>query len=302
MLHRPVLAVDLGKSRCRVAMSGPNGQTVSEGIGSPGLAAAGGVEAALAAILPLTSDTAAYGAVSVGAAGAWAAPAAASELAQRLHSRLDVPVAVTSDVVSAHAGALDGGEGVLLIAGTGAAALGIDGDGIRLIDGWGPEVGDLGSGSWFGRAAVRAALRASAGLVGPTALSAGVEAMIGPIDGIQAWLSRDEPLARRLAALAPVVLNVAADGDAVAGQIAGEGARLLVDSAVAASARSTRVALHGGLTQHDWFRGVLADSLRTAGREPVDAVGDALDGARLIAERAGAGDPLPHERFVRRAG
>lgn len=297
-----VLAVDLGKSRCRVVVSGPERRAAVEGIGSPGLAAAGGIDAALAAILPLTSDIAGYEAVSVGAAGAWAAPAAASELAQRLHALLGVPVAVTSDVVSAHVGALDGGEGVLLIAGTGAAALGVDADGIRLVDGWGPEVGDLGSGSWFGREALRAVLRASAGLVAPTVLSARVAAAIGPIDALQQWLAQDSPLARRLATLAPLVLDAAADGDPVARAVADEGARLLVDSAVAAAAHTTAVALHGGLTQHPWFRELLGGALRDAGREPLDAAGDALDGALLIARRADPGAPLPHERYVHRAG
>lgn len=301
MPDRSVLAVDLGKSRCRVVVSGPERLT-AEGVGSPGLAAAGGLDAALAAILALTSDLTGYEAASVGAAGAWAAPAAASELAQRLHARLDVPVAVTSDVVSAHVGALGGGEGVLLIAGTGAAALGVDADGIRLVDGWGPEVGDLGSGSWFGREALRAALRASVGLVAPTVLSERVAAAIGSLDEVQQWLAQDSPLARRLATLAPVVLDAAADGDPVARDIAVEGSRLLVDSAVAAAGPTTRVAPHGGLTQHRWFRELLDGALRAAGREPVDAAGDALDGAVLIAERTGVDAPLPHERYVHRAG
>lgn len=302
MPDRSVLAVDLGKSRCRVVVSGPERRAAVEGVGSPGLAAAGGIDAALAAILPLTSDITGYEAVSVGAAGAWAAPAAASELAQRLHARLDVPVAVTSDVVSAHVGALGGGVGVLLIAGTGAAALGVDADGIRLVDGWGPEVGDLGSGSWFGREALRAALRASVGLVAPTVLSERVAAAIGSLDEVQQWLAQDSPLARRLATLAPLVLDAAADGDPVAHDIALDGSRLLVDSAVAAAGHSARVALHGGLTLHPWFRDLLGGALREAGREPLDAAGDALDGALLIAERTGAGSPLPHERYVHRAG
>ncbi|MFB4348936.1 N-acetylglucosamine kinase [Microbacterium sp. CR_7] len=297
-----VLAVDLGKSRCRVVLAGLERRVTVEGVGAPGLAAAGGLDAAVAAILPLTSDITGYEAVSVGAAGAWAAPTAASELAQRLHARLDVPVAVTSDVVSAHVGALGGGVGVLLIAGTGAAALGVDADGIRLVDGWGPEVGDFGSGSWFGREALRAALRASVGLIAPTVLSDRVAAAIGSLDETQRWLAQDSPLARRLATLAPLVLDAAADGDLVARDIAVEGARLLVDSAVAAAAHTTRVALHGGLTQHRWFRERLDGTLRAAGREPVDAAGDALDGAVLIAERTGLDAPLPHERYVHRAG
>ena len=303
---RAHVAVDLGKSRCRAVISGPWGandlrpqrRPVYDGIGAPGLAAADGVAAALAAILPLRerldepiSD------VSVGAAGAWAAPEAASELAHGLARAMQVPVSVTSDVVSAHAGALGGGAGVLLIAGTGAAALGIDGEVATLVDGWGPELGDFGSGSWFGREALRAVLRASVGLAPTTVLTDAVGAAIGGPAAIPAWLATDGPLPRRLAALAPLVLDAAESGDPVSVEIVAEGVRLLVASAVAASAGSRDVALHGGLTAHVWFRSALDRALGAAGRAVAASAGDAIDGALLLAERT----DLPHERFVHRA-
>lgn len=295
---RRVIAVDLGKSQCRVVLADATRRPVFLGVGAPGLAAAGGVDAALAAILPFAADAPGpYTAVSVGAAGAWAAPDAASALAARLRDALAAPVAVTSDVVSAHAGALGGGAGVLLIAGTGAAALGVDDDGIRLVDGWGPELGDFGSGSWFGREALRAVLRASAGLGPRTSLTDLVSGQLGPAGDVQRWLARDGPLARRLASLAPLVLDAAADADPVAAEIAREGVRLLLASAAAASTRTNDVALHGGLTQHPWFRAQLETALRSACRVPVEPGGDALDGALLLAERT----DLPHERFVHRA-
>jgi N-acetylglucosamine kinase-like BadF-type ATPase len=296
--HR-VVAIDLGKSRCRVVVDG----TRLDGIGAPGLAATGGVAAALAAIHPLLDridgDIALLG---VGAAGAWAAPSAAQELAAALAASSGARVAVASDVVTAHAGALDGDEGVLLIAGTGAAALGIDAEGARLVDGWGPELGDFGSGSWLGREALRVVLRHSVGLAPDTVLTATIAARIGNASRIPAWLAQPEPLARRLATLAPLVLDAAADGDRIAGEIAGEAVRLLTASAVAASSRTLDVALHGGLTDHDWFRSALVAALQatssdSAPRRHVPAAGDALDGASLLARRT----DLPHERFVHRA-
>lgn len=295
---RRVVAVDLGKSQCRVVVADPDRHPAFRGVGAPGLAAAGGVDAALAAILPFALEVPGpYASVSVGAAGAWAAPDAAAALAARLRNALDAPVVVTSDVVSAHAGALDGGEGVLLIAGTGAAALGVDADGVRLVDGWGPELGDFGSGSWFGREALRAVLRASVGIGPRTALADLVRGPVGSVDDVQRWLALDGSLARRLASLAPLVLDAAADADPTAVGIAGDAVRLLVASATAASTRSHAVALHGGLTDHPWFRARLVDALRAAGRTPVVPAGDALDGALLLAYRA----DLPHERFVHRA-
>lgn len=294
----PLFAVDLGKTRCRLERVVDGRPLRSEGIGAPGLAAAGGVDAAEAAITTLTTTVdGPFGGAGVGAAGAWAAPEAASALAARLAARWKAPVVVASDVVTAHAGALGGRDGVLLIAGTGAAALGIDADGARLVDGWGPELGDFGSGSWLGREALRAVLRSSAGLGPDTVLSDGVGGITGAASEIPAWIAAEEPLARRLAALAPVVLDAAAGGDRVAGEIAGEAVRLLTASAVAASSRTLDVAVHGGLTGHSWFLDALTAALAAAGRTVVPAEGDALDGALLLARR---GD-LPHERFAHRA-
>ncbi|MGJ0390557.1 N-acetylglucosamine kinase [Microbacterium sp. CGR1] len=304
-----VVAVDLGKSRCRVVVSEPDAVTgrrstrrsLRDGVGAPGLAAAGGVSAALDSILPLTAHLdVPISSISVGAAGAWTSPTAASELARRLADTMGVPAAVTSDVVSAHAGALDGDAGVLLVAGTGAAALGIDGvEGGRatLVDGWGPELGDFGSGSWFGRETLRAVLRASVGLGPSTALTDAVAMPIGAPSAFQAWLAQEGSLPRRLATLAPLVLDAAESGDSIAAEIAAEGIRLLTASAVAASSRSDRVALHGGLTEHVWFRAGIEEALRAADRTVVVPAGDALDGALLLADRT----DLPHERFVHRA-
>ncbi|MFK0240828.1 N-acetylglucosamine kinase [Microbacterium sp. NPDC090281] len=302
MSARMTASVDLGKSRCRVVITGEGTRVERAGVGTPGLAAADGVTAALDAIVPLLSHTdidspTDIDLIGVGAAGAWMAPVAAQELASRLASATDAGVAVASDVVTAHAGALDGGEGVLLIAGTGAVALGIDADGARLIDGWGPELGDFGSGSWLGRETLRAVLRADDGLAPKTALAQAIAAPIGAASDIQAWLARSGPLPRRLATLAPLVLDAAEAGDAVAREIVAEGIRLLTATATAASVRTADIVVHGGLADHAWFRESLTLSLQTAGRRVVPASGDALDGALLLAHR----NDLPHERFVHRA-
>ena len=296
MSAKTTASVDLGKSRCRVVIAGDGERVARAGVGAPGLAAAGGVESALEAILPLLESDR-LDLIGVGAAGAWLAPHAAQELSSRLAAASGAAVAVASDVVTAHAGALDGAGGVLLIAGTGAAALGVDADGARLVDGWGPELGDFGSGSWLGREALRAVLRADDALGARTALTAAIVQPVGAPSDIQAWLAQREPLPRRLATLAPLVLDAAADGDAVAGEIVAEGIRLLTATAVAASTRTADVVIHGGLTDHAWFRASLTSSLQTAGRTIVPASGDALDGALLLARRT----DLPHERFVHRA-
>ncbi len=278
-------------------MISADGRTVRTDAGTPGLAASDGPAAALGAILPLLAKWERAGSIGVGAAGAWAAPDAATALARTLADATGAHVAVTSDVVSAHVGALQGAPGTLLIAGTGAAALGVDADGVRLVDGWGPDLGDLGSGSWIGREGVRATLRARDALGPSTMLSDALRAHIAPAADPITWLASDIPTARQLATVAPLVLDAAAAGDAVALQIAADAVRLLAASAVAASDRALDVAVHGGLTDHLWFRAELERALTDAGRTIVPAVGDALDGAALLARR----DDMPHERYVHRA-
>lgn len=290
------VAVDLGKTRCRVIVDRGE-RIVRSGLGSPGLATPGGVEDATAAILPLLDLDPGPDLLGVGAAGAWAAPEAARALAHALASSTKARTVVASDVVTAHAGALGGAPGVLLIAGTGAAALGADADGIRLVDGWGPDIGDFGSGSWLGREAARAVQRAAVGLGPATSLTDAVAASILPAGDVISWIGEGGSIARRLGTLAPPVLDAAAAGDRVAGDIAAEAVRLLTASAVAASTRTRDVVLHGGLTDHAWFRTELTSSLHAAGRIIAPASGDALDGALLLARRT----DLPHERFVHRA-
>ncbi|MFJ4046021.1 N-acetylglucosamine kinase [Microbacterium sp. NPDC089987] len=292
-----IAAIDLGKTRCRLLVSDESGHVTRAGDGTPGLAAPDGVEAAAESILALLDPGPMPHSLGVGAAGAWTAPAAARELAETLAAATGAAVAVASDVVTAHIGALDGAPGVLLIAGTGAVALGVDSDGIRLVDGWGPDIGDFGSGSWLGREAIRAVQRAAVGLGPSTALEDAVAAHIAPASDPLSWTLAQHPLPRALATLAPLVLYCAEQGDAVALEIAFEAVRLLTASAVAASASAREVALHGGLTEHPWFRERLTDALSSADRRVAPAVGDALTGAQLLMTRR----DLPHERFVHRA-
>ncbi|MGW5699141.1 ATPase, partial [Streptomyces asiaticus] len=133
------IAVDLGKTGCRAVVrvdgAGP-ARTVHEVPGAPGLAAENGVATARAAVraavLPLLEREPSLrpATVCVGAAGAAAAPEAARALAVRLLEDLPVPeVAVTSDAVTAHAGALGGRVGAGGEAGARCHAAQIRGDG-----------------------------------------------------------------------------------------------------------------------------------------------------------------------------
>ena len=68
---------------------------------------------------------------------------------------------VSGDVEIALDAAFPGGPGVLIIAGTGSNFLGRTSTGALInVGGWGPALGDEGSGYWIGTAGIRAALRA----------------------------------------------------------------------------------------------------------------------------------------------
>ena len=239
-----------------------------EGAGAPGLAAPGGVRAAEAAILALASQlTSQFGSAKeliVGAAGALTAPEAARALAEALLTALRAErVAVTSDAVTAHAGALDGKPGVVLIAGTGVVALAISADGVlRTADGWGPWLGDEGGGAWIGTAGLRAALRALDGRGPSTALIDAAGARFGPPKTWPPQLTD----AAAFASFAPDVL--AAEDDAVALAIVSAAAESL--AATARAAGDGPVALVGGLAGFKALRERI---------DFVDPVGDALDGA-----------------------
>lgn len=70
-------------------------------------------------------------------------------------------IAIVGDMLIAHEAAFFGSSGVIVIAGTGSIAFGVNDDGENArAGGRGPIVSDEGSGTWIGRKAVSALLRA----------------------------------------------------------------------------------------------------------------------------------------------
>jgi glucosamine kinase len=287
-----VLAIDLGKTGCRAALwrdvqSEPDWS--GSGAGAPGLAAVGGLEAAESTIAsvckPILEDV--QLSCCVGAAGAGAAPEAAAALLASL-LRSSQRAAVCSDAVIAHAGALAGEPGVLLLAGTGAVALAIDGSGMAQVDGWGPLLDDAGGGGWIGAAGLRAVLRSMDGRGAPTALTEAAAELFGPVTDFARLVGGQDNPARLLASFAPPVARAAEFGDPIAGRIIAAAAAELAASALAAAGRLavSAVALAGGL----WNLGPsltepVAQALEDRGLRVSAAIGDPLAGARLLATR-----------------
>jgi N-acetylglucosamine kinase-like BadF-type ATPase len=134
-------------------------------------------------------------------------------------------VEVCGDEEIALDAAFKGGVGILVIAGTGSNAIGRGVSG-RLVGagGWGPVLGDEGSGFWIGLEAIRAGLKArdrtgvSSRLLGEIQREWGS----GSLGELVAMANRRGGLegeAPDFAELAPVVARCAEDGDALAGSV-----------------------------------------------------------------------------------
>jgi len=311
-----VLAVDVGRTGCRAALwngDAPGPESIATGDGSLGLGAANGPDVAettiLAVVEPLLT---AHGvdcidAVGVGTPGAISAQAFARRLAEQLARSLPARmVAVTSDAITSHAGALGGKPGVVLAAGTGAVAVAIDAGGqFRRVDGWGPWIGDEGSGAWLGRCGLQAAARAGDGRGPPTTLTEAAIRQFGSIGELAARLGSDPNPARSMAAFAPAVAEAARDGDSVAAQLIEAAASALARSMIAAAGaldttNAVRGVVIGGLVN---LGPVLLDPLRAileqsdVNLELQSAEGTSIDGARHLA----LVDDSIHEPWVVRA-
>lgn len=88
-------------------------------------------------------------------------------------------VKVYDDIDIAHAGALGGGEGGVIIVGTGSAAMSIVGGKRYQAGGWGFQIGDQMSGAILGRELARYSVEAEDGLVEASPLTRAVTAHLG---------------------------------------------------------------------------------------------------------------------------
>jgi len=126
---------------------------------------------------------------------------------------------INGDMVIAHAGALGLNAGVIALAGTGSAILGVRANGERVkVGGWGPVYGDEGSAYRIGQMALRAAARAYDGRGPETALTEGLLLTLGLSD-FRETVSRvyvEAMKLREIAALSEVAYEVADGGDEVA--------------------------------------------------------------------------------------
>lgn len=229
-----VMGIDGGGTHLRVAIFTPDLKAVAESRADTVNPAVIGLETARAMIqgaMRQALESAGLRPEQIIAVGIGIAGAAPCHSASAIPWLRDVVKAVlpgalvapSADYEIALVGALGERLGVLVLAGTGSLAYGVNEAGESALAGaWGYLLDDAGSGYWLGRQALKAVARAADGRGPGTALSDAVLSTLQLPDAyaLVPWLyDRETRRTREVAALAPLVLSQAEAGDPVAAEI-----------------------------------------------------------------------------------
>ncbi|HSH45226.1 MAG TPA: BadF/BadG/BcrA/BcrD ATPase family protein [Longimicrobiales bacterium] len=255
-----MIGLDGGGTRSTIAVADSSGEEVLRRVGPPGRIDPRDPDGSARRLIRLIHDTLAEAgrtvpadALCVGLAGAGTVSAREEMHGALRRAGVARAVEVLTDGEVALHGALGGGAGILLIAGTGSVAYGRSEDGrIARCGGWGEIAGDEGSGYAIALAGIRAALKAADGRGPGTGLLRDLLATVGlsEASAIPPWLGRAGK--GEVAALGPRVISQAEAGDEVAGAILDRAARDLADHVAALVRRlgpwstTVTVVFHGG--------------------------------------------------------
>jgi glucosamine kinase len=278
------LGIDGGGSRCRARIRRADGTLLGEAVGGPSNIYQD-FRGALNTIIATAREAAARAEVTPGAlhAGLGLAGIITSVGKEKIEgAKLPfASVSVDNDAYAACIGAFSGGDGGIVIAGTGSIGLALVGGERHMVGGWGFQLGDHGSGAWVGHHAVRRAALALDGLLQPTEL---IDEVLARTGNTRLALSRwsEEARPKDYAQFAPVVFGCAARGDVQGMMIVIEGAAAISNLGRALLARGAKaVCLLGGLSKV--YPPYLDADVRRAMAEPQ---ADAVDGAIMMARRA----------------
>jgi glucosamine kinase len=280
------LGIDGGGTRCRVRIEDERGRRLGEASAGPATTRIG-VEKAWQAIMEATEAATAqagltredlslmHAGIGLAGLGRRGAEAALNKIPHRFASAIFI-----SDGMAACLGAHSGADGAIVVAGTGSVGFGLIGGREIRLAGYGFPVSDEGSGADIGLQVVRLALRAADRRTEMTPLLAEV---LGAFDHdpYQAVAWSEEARATDYAALAPIVMRHAHQGDPIGRRIVERAADAIGDLLDLFLARGIdRLSLVGGLA--DAITPWLTPDLRARLKHP-DA--DAAAGALLVARR-----------------
>jgi N-acetylmuramic acid 6-phosphate etherase len=243
---RQVIGIDAGGTSTVGLLADEHGRILRDArAGGANLVVHGelGVEKVLYQVIEALDSAAPVAAACLGIAGA--DRPGQQELLQGVLRRLGLRrgVRVVNDAVVALVAGAPDGIGIVVVAGTGAIAYGVDPTGkTARSGGWGHLLGDEGSAFWLGHAAVRQGIRAADGRGPATILYDRICEAIGvgvPSDpgALVEWFY-DQNLSRnRVAELAWLVEQAAAEGDQAAEGLLDQAAQHLARAARAVARR-----------------------------------------------------------------
>jgi glucosamine kinase len=280
------LGIDGGGTRCRARIVDENGRLLGEASSGPATTRIG-AEKAWRSIMEASEAAAAqaglkredfplmHAGIGLAGLGRRGAEAALNKIAHPFAS-----IVLISDGMAACLGAHSGADGAIVVAGTGSVGVGLVGGREIRLAGYGFPVSDEGSGADIGLRVVRLALRAADRRREMTPLLLEVLDAFDH-DPYQAVAWSEEARAADYAALAPIVMRHANQGDPIGRRIVERAADAIGDLLDLFLARGIdRLSLVGGLS--DAITPWLTPDLRARLKRP-DA--DAAAGALLVARR-----------------
>ena len=201
------------------------------------------------------------------------------------------------DAENAHAGALGGDPGAVVIAGTGSVGFARDEHGsTAMVGGWGYVFGDEGGAFWLARVALSETMnRFDACEAGELAMLAREHFEQDSLRALARAFYADEVSRAQIATFASVVTQAAERGNGVAAQYVSDGAGALVKLAMRALARlsmpsNSKIAFTGGMMGSSAVREEVAQWRRKLlpGAQLVEPKFDGAAGALILAyETAG---------------
>lgn len=301
-----IIAIDGGGTRTRAILV-KGGKILSQTtagttrVGSIGLGESS--ERLLTIIIDLCEqaqiETSEVDAIVIGLAGVWLdeEKQRSSHLLKTLARTQNILIndlIILSDAEIAVEGAFNGGNGIVLIVGTGSIAIGKLGkDKFVRCGGWGIELDDEGSGAWIGREGLTAVVRALDGRGKPTKLTQ-MLADFNPLIDINNPRTIVRAYAERTfeyQMLTPTVMRCAELGDKICIDIIQRSANHLVELLVALFPyflqKVVSVALIGGIVESKSLLGRMLEELIDNDKRfhRVIPKGTPLDGAVLIGKR-----------------
>lgn len=272
----PVIAADGGGSRCRLALdTGHRVHHIEMGACNLTSDFNQGIRI-LREGLHLLSEESAQPLTDIPAVFALAG-VVSDDIARQAETALPLArVRVCEDRLAALRGALGKDDGAVLHAGTGSFLARQQDGRARFAGGWGPQLGDEGSGYWIGREALRHGLRVFEKRAAPGDLARWLGAEIGAGPALIAFARSGS--VKSIAALAPCVVDAAAS-DPAAGDILSRAATHLADNlADLSDDLPQRLCLTGGVAPH--LEPYLPSALQARVTAPD---GTPLDGALAMA-------------------